>query len=1277
MKRTLLLVLSFIWLSSATAQTCSIQVASTKVCVGSTVLFTVNITGGTALSYNWNFGDGFTSTSAAPNYTYLTTGTFTPTVTINLVGGGTCNATGAPMRVFTLPVAKFTITSDDTLCFKGNELCVRDESTAGTSNAPLNKRIFQLSNGFVQVQNAPFSNTICYKNTTDILGHLYTLVLEVTDTNGCVSRQQKTDSVRLLPRMPVLAFTYTVGPGCSTRTANFSNTSLITRARVKRFYWVFGDGGIDSINWNPTTYTYAKKGTFTPFLVVEDVDGCRDTATTTSAVRVDVPSLLINADTTQACYAKRKAGGGFTLKEFNFSSSNLGATVLWEIKSLKTGKLERTATTTGIHSLIHAFSVCGQFEVKTTITYPTCTFVVDTIITVFGPVSEIETDTLRIINKRQCVITDTVYYLEPTPSQICKYNNSRLYYYWNFFDPFAPPCTTDTKNNINVGLNCNFSVDSINVKHRYKDGKEGCYQTSLYIVDSVLGCEHGDTINLPLMSPQADKDTATGNGLYINGLKCLNSPLVFKLDKLVPLPPCSYQKAWINFDSACNKNNWVLVDTSDKRTYGHTYFNTCDSSGWITVGVVLQNGNCFDTAWYHQFMNLKPITAFFDYTIQGVCRPQQLSLIPKDTIQNRLQRVKWELYYRDELLFGAFIFVDSFSQVFAPSDSIILKPKFTLAKSGVYQAIVTYIDTNKCSAVDIKYITTGHYSAFGAEQVHLCVGDTELLFDNVKYWDPGTLDFLNPRAYWNEPNRAAANKETITWDIDDGKGFFYKGNGLTVKYDNPGRYTVKMLTQDSLGCKDTVVKQPFFVVNKPIANIATLQDVYYCAPQIVVFKDSSIVIDSINSTRRAIFDSIITYVWEFDDNKPGSILKDPSHNYTSNGKFTTTLTVTTLLGCTDTASTVVDIKGPTPKFEILDSLGCSPFEVVLKNTTGTQLKGWTWYFGDASSQILSTDKDTNVHFKYIQPGIYNVKLLGIDNIFNPNTGNTITCNSFFPDQVTLLPVRQVVVLPTPDMRIVAKDTICPNTPETFKAQFDSIYNIFNWNFGDGNTASHSLPDSSTVYQYTDTGVFKIQLIPSVSAGYECIDTAYTTIVVQSPVADFEIDATQAPLYSFVNQSLGATRYEWNFGKPSAGANNTANTLNASFNYGGDTGVSIICLMAFNENDCWDSICKPTNPQARINIPNVFSPGNNDGKNDAFDIDIMGYTSFELQIFNRWGREVFYSLKDGYGNDGINWNGKDKNEGEDCAAGVYYFILKYKLVTEQSSKTVHGTVTLVR
>ena len=73
---------------------------------------------------------------------------------------------------------------------------------------------------------------------------------------------------------------------------------------------------------------------------------------------------------------------------------------------------------------------------------------------------------------------------------------------------------------------------------------------------------------------------------------------------------------------------------------------------------------------------------------------------------------------------------------------------------------------------------------------------------------------------------------------------------------------------------------------------------------------------------------------------------------------------------------------------------------------------------------------------------------------------------------------------------------------------------------------------------------------------------------------------------------------------------------------------------------------------------MFTP-NGDGINDAFDIDILGETFYEIKIYNRWGNKVFEGNADGKGNDGNNWNGKTDNDGLPNSAGVYFYTFKYK------------------
>ena len=59
----------------------------------------------------------------------------------------------------------------------------------------------------------------------------------------------------------------------------------------------------------------------------------------------------------------------------------------------------------------------------------------------------------------------------------------------------------------------------------------------------------------------------------------------------------------------------------------------------------------------------------------------------------------------------------------------------------------------------------------------------------------------------------------------------------------------------------------------------------------------------------------------------------------------------------------------------------------------------------------------------------------------------------------------------------------------------------------------------------------------------------------------------------------------------------------------------------------------------------------------------------MQVWNRWGEEVFRANEYNLG-----WDGKHK--GTEAQTGVYAFMLKYKNVLNES-KIVKGNVTLIR
>ncbi|MGX5817199.1 Calx-beta domain-containing protein [Chitinophaga lutea] len=84
----------------------------------------------------------------------------------------------------------------------------------------------------------------------------------------------------------------------------------------------------------------------------------------------------------------------------------------------------------------------------------------------------------------------------------------------------------------------------------------------------------------------------------------------------------------------------------------------------------------------------------------------------------------------------------------------------------------------------------------------------------------------------------------------------------------------------------------------------------------------------------------------------------------------------------------------------------------------------------------------------------------------------------------------------------------------------------------------------------------------------------------------------------------------------------------------------------------------------LHFGNVFTP-NGDGKNERFVIGgIEKYPGAMLQVFNRWGAQVYRS--NDYQND---WNGSNLNE------GTYYYILEVK--KPEGTKQYKGWVTILR
>ena len=215
-------------------------------------------------TFAWDFGDGYTSTSAMPSHTYTNLSGVTESYTVRLIGVSAfgCRDTAySTVNVYPMPVAQFgvsTIAGCAPLEVTFNNLSIRADSfnwnygdgTTSTIADSLHTHVFQ------HAGSAPITREI---------------LLNATTNEGCAS--QFNLSIQLFPE--VVADFGEPGTFCSPTTASLVNTSI----NATNYQWNFGNG-LQSVIPNPTT-TYSNNSgdvqSYSIELVASSLYGCTDT----------------------------------------------------------------------------------------------------------------------------------------------------------------------------------------------------------------------------------------------------------------------------------------------------------------------------------------------------------------------------------------------------------------------------------------------------------------------------------------------------------------------------------------------------------------------------------------------------------------------------------------------------------------------------------------------------------------------------------------------------------------------------------------------------------------------------------------------------------------------------------------------------------------------------------------------------------------------------------------------------------------------------------------
>jgi hypothetical protein len=303
---------------------------------------------------------------------------------------------------------------------------------------------------------------------------------------------------------------------------------------------------------------------------------------------------------------------------------------------------------------------------------------------------------------------------------------------------------------------------------------------------------------------------------------------------------------------------------------------------------------------------------------------------------------------------------------------------------------------------------------------------------------------------------------------------------------------------------------------------------------------------------------------------------------------------------------------------------CLPNAIVFENTSiGGEI--FEWNFGDGPTETF-IDKDSIRH-RYKNPGRYTVKLKAIDRSTCIGEDSTTTVVDVF----------------LPDMHAGPDQNICTGSSTHLTASGGTLYA---WKTVDNSFTSALnepliAPVDTTNYYVTMTDIngcvrkdtVKVNVVPVINLAfeyeryYDCYTKPYVKVKNLSELKDGETTA-------------------FHFGD-----GNSTEENEATYSYEHD-GIYTISLRGTKEF-CVYQVSEEVRA-VTLRIPNVITPGEEDGLNDAFrivygsppvpkdDLDIG------LKIMDRWGVRVYESS-----------DYRDDWKGADIEGGVYYYEIEIR------------------
>ena len=1128
---------------------------------------------GTINLWQWDFGDGLSSTLQHPLHTYKAGGSYNVTLRVRNSNG--CLTTISKPKYIDInsgASASFTNSYPDNC----NLPVAVDFKNTSTGSGTLSYQWF-FGDGGTSTQANP-SHIYSYLGT-------YSLKLIVINSGGCTDTLIKKDEINITKIKASFTNSDTT---CAQNSFSFINNSVPTPLSNS---WDFGDG-TSSASDNPVKL-YKLPGTYQVRLIA-NFGSCSDTTSKTITVHTK-PTSIFTADNSVSC------NNPFTV---NFTNQSLnGVNNLWDFGD---------STTSTLPNPSHTYTSSGNFTVQLVSTNINgCT---DTLIR--SNFIKIQKPSVSITSLPDSGCVPLIMRFKSNVQS----NNPVVDYLWNFGDgstsmQLIPSHIYDSNGVYDVTLivkNTDGCMDTAILKKAVIASKKPvvnfdatpkmtCANTAVVFTDLTTGgatkwlWKFGDGFASSQQNPyHIYADTGKFTVQLIVGDRGCTDSVTYK-DFIYIDPPIGeysynddckkpYEKKFVDGSIGADRWSWDFGDggTSNLKDPTHIFATT----GTFKVTQIVWNNRtgC-------NFVNVKNILildtkASFATSDSVICKGGNIKFITTLSTPE-VNSFNWN--------FGDGNILETTNNNFSHTYTAAGNYNITLITTNFFGCMDTL---NKIANIRVN----GPIANFKSSTPGSCLNNAIMFIDSSK------SDGINPI-------------QTYFWNFGDSTTQTVAAGPFQHTYYKSGLYPVKLLVTDKMGCIDSFSLPTPLIISKPVADFNTT-DALTCPTKPVAFNNAST-------------GPNLTYFWKFGDSTT-STLQNPVHSYNGEGLFTVSLYITDQYGCTDsmTKQDYVTTKLPKANFTMSDSLSDCPPLIVQFTNLSTNAVSKSWDFGDGTSTVednpshfYSYPGTYMVQLTITGPGgCINIKQDPIlikgptgTFIYDPITGcnpqrvnfsaktsevssilwdfnngttisttdstitHTYTYPGFYLPKI-ILTNKEGCSVPIRGLDSISIYGVTAHFDFLNKALCDSGYvqfndsslsndliTSYNWNFGDHNISSVKNP----VHYYKANGLYKPYL--KITTQFGCVD---------SIAAPFPVKIVASPQIDMVTSSNGCTplsmslkgritvadtsgvKWQWDFGN---GA--TAALQNPQTQIYTTKGLYTIGLLATNSSGCTDTISK--------------------------------------------------------------------------------------------------------